>query len=57
MEREGEREREREINLLFHLFMHSLVDSWICHDWGWNPKPWHIRTMVQPPEHLARALS
>ena len=39
-EGEGERERwgrEREINLLFHLFMHSLVDSCISPDQGSNP--------------------
>ena len=29
-----ERKGERNINLLFHLFMHSLVYSCICPDWG-----------------------
>ena len=27
--------REKIINLLFHLFMHSLVDSFMCPDWNW----------------------
>ena len=35
------REKEREINLLFHLFVCSLVDSCMCTDWGLNPQPWH----------------
>ena len=42
-EREGGRKRERE---LFHLFMHSLVDSSVCPDQGANPQPWRIRTML-----------
>ena len=35
------KEEEREINLLFHLFMHSLVDSCMCPDWRLNLKSWH----------------
>ena len=35
-ERKGGIERERNINLLFHLLMHSLVDSCMCPDWGSN---------------------
>ena len=31
-----ESQRERDINLLFHLFMHSLVDSCMCLDWASN---------------------
>ena len=27
------RERERDINLLFHFLMHSLVDPFLCPDW------------------------
>ena len=46
-EREGEREIEN-IDLLFHLFMHSLVDSCVCPDQGWNPQPWCIGTTFQP---------
>ena len=34
---------ERVIILLFHLFMHSLVDSSMCPDQGPNLQPWHIR--------------
>ena len=30
-------EREREINFLFHFFMHSLVGSCKCHDRVLNP--------------------
>ena len=40
-EKERERERERGINL-FHLFMHSLVASCMCPDWGSNSQPWCI---------------
>ena len=40
-EREGDREREVNIDLFFHLFMTSLVDSGMCPDQGWNP--WCIR--------------
>ena len=35
-ERKGE-EREREINLLFHFFMHSFVDFCMCPGWASNP--------------------
>ena len=43
-EREKERQRrgEREIDLLFHLFMHSLVASSMCPHWGLNLQPCHI---------------
>ena len=34
-----EREREINIDLLFLLFMHSLVDSCMCPDWGSNSQP------------------
>ena len=40
------REREREINLLFHLFRHPFVDSCMCPDRGWNPQPWSIGMML-----------
>ena len=33
---EREEERERSIDLLFHLFMHQLVDSCMCPDWESN---------------------
>ena len=35
---EGRGEKERNINL-FLLFMHSLVDSCMCPDWGSNSQP------------------
>ena len=35
-------EVEGERDLLFHLFMHSLVDSCLCPDQGSNPQPWCI---------------
>ena len=38
MERDGEREGNID---LFHLFVHSLVDSYMCPDQGLNPQPWH----------------
>ena len=40
---EREEGKERNINLLFHLFMHSLVASCMCPDWGLNLQPWRIR--------------
>ena len=43
--REGRRERERNINL-FHLFMHSLVESYICPEWGSNLQTWPMRMML-----------
>ena len=51
-----EREREIEINLLFHLFMYSLIDSCMCPDRGSNPQPWLIRTMLQPAEPHVQSL-
>ena len=33
---------ERNIDLLFHLLVHSLVDSCICPDPGLNPQPLHM---------------
>ena len=50
------RERERDIDLLFHLFMHSLVDSWMCPDWGLNPQPWGTGRTLEPAEPPARAV-
>ena len=38
----GERRGERNIDLLFHPLMHTLVDSCMCPDWGLSPQPWHI---------------
>ena len=43
--REERRKRERE-NLLFHLFMHSLIDSYTRPGLGWNRQPWYIKDDV-----------
>ena len=37
---------ERDINLLFLLLMHSLVDSCTCPDQGLNLQPWCIGTVL-----------
>ena len=42
-ETEMDREWERNINLLFHLFMHSLIILYVPH-WGLNPQPWCVGT-------------
>ena len=46
----GRERRERNIKLLFCLFIHSLVDFCMCPNWGWNLRPWHIWTSLQPTE-------
>ena len=38
LEREEGGKRERNIDLLFQLFMHSLVDSYMCPGWELNPQ-------------------
>ena len=35
--KERKSEKERHTDLLFHLFMHSLVDSCMCPDQGFEP--------------------
>ena len=45
---EGERERERNISLLFHLVMHSLVASCMCPDQRSNLQAWHVGTTLYP---------
>lgn len=35
-------ERERDISLLFHLIMRSLVVSCMCPAWGANLQPWRV---------------
>ena len=47
----GQRHRDRCV-VLFHLFMYSLVDSCMCPDWGSNPQPWSMETMLLPTERL-----
>ena len=37
---------ERNVDLLFYFFMHSLVDAYMCPDRGSNPQPWRIRTTL-----------
>ena len=49
-------ERERNINLLFHPFMHSSVASSTCPDRGLDPQPWRIRIVLQPTEPLGQGL-
>ena len=40
-------ERERDINLLFHLLVHALVDSCMCPDPRLDQQPRRIGTMLQ----------
>ena len=49
---QGERERDIDSNLLFHLFMHLLVDSYMCPDQGLNLRPWHIGMVFKPISYL-----
>ena len=49
--------RERNINLLFYLCMHSLVDSCMCPDRVWNPQRWCIGTTLSPAELPGQGLS
>ena len=51
----GERERERNTDLLFHLFMHSLVDSCMCSDWGSNSQSWYMGRCSNQLSYPARA--
>lgn len=41
--REGKRQRERNIDLLSYLLMHSWVNSCMCPDYESNPQPWQAR--------------
>ena len=43
-----ETKREQDIDLLFHLIIHSLVDSCMCPDLGSNPQPWHVGVALKP---------
>ena len=49
-------ERERNIDLLFHLLMHSLVSSLMCPEQRSNPQPWHMQTNSNQLSYLARAV-
>ena len=42
----GERKGNRNINLLFHLFIHSVVTSCRCPAWVSNSQPWRISTTL-----------
>ena len=44
--RETDRERQTEVDLLFHLFMHSLVASCMCPGGRLSPRPWCIGTVL-----------
>ena len=48
--RGGREGREININLLFHLFMHSLFTFCMCPDWRSNLPPWLIGMTLQPTE-------
>lgn len=41
------RKRERNVDLLLHLLMHSLADSCLCPERGSNLRPWCVRTGSQ----------
>lgn len=43
---EGDRERERNIDLLVYLLILSLVDCCVCSDWRSNLQPCHIGTTL-----------
>ena len=34
--------RKRNIDLLFHLLTHPLVDAYMCPEQDSNPQPWHM---------------
>ena len=40
------REKEEENNVIFYSFMHSLIDSYMCPDWGLNMQPWCMGMML-----------
>lgn len=39
-------ERERDMDLLLHVFTHALVDACRCPDRGSNLRPWRIGRML-----------
>ena len=55
-ERGRKREGERDLNLLFHLFIHSLVDSCMCPDRGLNRQLWRIGTTFLQTELPSQGL-
>ena len=50
----GLREGEGDIGFLFHLFIHSLVASFMCPEGGSNPQPWHSSGHSNQLSYLAR---
>ena len=42
----GRGERDRNVNLLFYLFMYLLVVSYMCPDQCLNSQPWCIRMIL-----------
>ena len=50
------RERERNMDLLFPLLMHSLVASRMCPDWGLNLQPGISGQCSNQLSQLARAV-
>ena len=46
LERGGGREKKGNIDLLFHFFMYSLVNSCMCPHQGSNLQHWHIETVL-----------
>ena len=53
-EKKGEGERGKNFGMLFDASTHSLVDSCVCPDWGWNLQPWSTGTMLQPTEPFSQ---
>ena len=45
-----------DFDLLFYLFMHSLVDSCMCPDRGLNPRPWTMLQLTELPSQGCSAL-
>lgn len=39
------REKQRNIDMMFYLFMYLLVDFYLCPDRGLNLQPWHTEMM------------
>ena len=48
---------ERDVAPLLHPFMHSLVDSFVSSNRGWNPQPWRTGLTLQPTELPGQGLS
>ena len=53
--RERKERRKRNISLLYHLLIHSLVDSCMWPDWGSNQQLWHMGQHSNQLSYPARA--